>query len=381
MNHKILMGLTIIALLIIASFVSPSGTRAQYGVLLECDSNEHYTEVERYTYYQIKITNTGDSDDAYNLTINSPPEHWHAELSTSSVIISAGDNEDVMLKVKSTCECEFGEKVTINVTATSESDPSVFDKVQTITTFATVLVSLDTDMNYVQLNKGGSYIHEIIVRNGGSEVDTFSLTVTQSPELSPVLDAESITLSSRTKGTINLTATASPSASYGYYELSIEAESLHNSEKFDFLTITIIIGEIELTAKNFELSNKNPKEGETVSVSMEISNSGTVNASDLMITVYCVTKDGQKMEIGSELAAIPSGEKIDIKRDMIYTSDFDTLSIEAKIDVENEIWQESFTAKELGFGEEDEGDFPYIFIALIVIIVIAIIIVLLRIRK
>jgi uncharacterized membrane protein len=379
-KHGTVMGMMIFVLILVSSFVNPSGTRAQHGVLLECESNEHYTEIEEYTYYQIKIINTGDLDDTYNLTISSPPVHWQVELSKSSVFVPAGENENVLLKVKTTCECEFGEKLITNVTATSESESTIYDEVQTITTFATVLVHLETDMDYVQLNNGDSYIHEIGVRNGGSAIDTFLFTVSQSPELSPILDTESITLSSRTNGTINLTATASPTASYGYYELNIEAESAHNSDKFDLLTITVIIGNIELKAKNFELSNKDPNEGDTVSVSMEISNSGTVNASNLMITAYSVTKDGQKLEIGSELASIPIGGKITIERDIIYTTDFEALAIEAKIDVENEIWEESFDAEELGFGE-DEGDFPYPIIALIVIVILVVIMVLLRMRK
>jgi len=237
--------------------------------------------MEQYTYYSIKITNTGDSNDTYNLTMDIPPEHWEANLSTSEISIPANEYRNVMLKVKTTCECEFGEMLVINVTATSESDPGVSDKIQTITTFAYMKIVLETNTDYVQLDRGESYTHEVIAINVGSEEDTFWLTVSQIQELSPVLDVEYLTLSSNASGTITLTVTASPSASLGYYELSIGAESLYNSENFDFLTITVIIGEIELVAQNIELSNKHPKEGDSVTISLEISNTGTVNAMDI----------------------------------------------------------------------------------------------------
>jgi uncharacterized membrane protein len=133
------MNLTIIVSLILLTFVIPSETRAEYGVLLECQDNEHYVAMEQYTYYSIKITNTGDSNDTYNLTMDIPPEHWEANLSTSEISIPANEYRNVMLKVKTTCECEFGEILVINVTATSESDPGAK---QTQITYSWIEVNL-----------------------------------------------------------------------------------------------------------------------------------------------------------------------------------------------------------------------------------------------
>ncbi|UCF07899.1 MAG: hypothetical protein JSW28_09710 [Thermoplasmata archaeon] len=375
MKSKLIVVTAIIAFLLSSAFVSPSGTRAQYGILLQCQSREHYVEVEQYTYYHITVTNTGESADTYNVTSDPPPEFWQAELSTSEISVPAGEEETVLLKVKTTCECEFGDRASINVTATSLSDPGVLDRIQTITTFATAKVSLSTDTDYVQLERSGSYIHEINVTNEGSETDTFWLTVSQSQALSPVLDAEYITLPSNASGTVNLTVSALQSAAYGYHELSIGAESVHNSERFDYLTVTVIVGKIELEVSEIKLSNKHPDEGEIVTITFEITNTGTANATDVMITVYNVTSDGKKTEIGSDLATIAPEGKVTIQKDIIYSSDFTGVSMEAKIKGKHEVWQESLTSEDLGFGPEDKDDFPLPFIVFIIILILVITIV------
>ncbi|UCE73892.1 MAG: hypothetical protein JSV56_12870 [Methanomassiliicoccales archaeon] len=384
MNLRVITGLTIIVMLILSSNVipaGPAGTRAQYGVSMECESNEHYTEVEQFTYYMIKITNTGDSDDSYNLTCDPSPEYWIANLSVSNISIPAGEYKNVMLKVIPTCECEFGARVVYNVTATSRSNASVSAKVTTITTYATVGVTLDTKMDYAQLEGGESYIHEITVTNDGSESDTFLLTASQSPELSTSLDREYITLQRADNDTINLITSAVPSAPYGYYELNVEAESVHNSDKFDILTITVIIGKLEFIAEDIRLSRKNPKEGDPVTISFDLVNTGTVNATDLMITVYRVTKAGEEIEIGSDLTSVGKGDKISVQRDMNYPSNFNGITIEARIKGQYEIWQESFTTEEIEFGEEESDDVPYLLIVLLILVLIVIVVIALRVMK
>lgn len=381
MNQRITMVTMIITVLILSGFVSPSGTRSQYGVSIECESREHYVEMEQYTYYLIKISNIGDSDDTYNLSMDSPPDHWQAELNVSEISIPTMDYRNVMLKVKSTCDCESGESLLINVTATSETDPSVFDSILIITTFASVKVVIFTDTDYMQLDRGESYTHKINVRNEGSERDTFWITVSESPELTTSLGSDHITLPSNTRGIINLTVTASASAFYGYHELNIGAESMHNSDEFEILTITIIVGKIELKVQNIELSKINPKEGDTVTISFDISNTGSVNARDLMITVYNLTKEGGEKEIGSNLISINPEEEVTIQNDIIYSSDFNGISIEAKIKGKYEIWQDSLTAKELGLEQEQEDEIPYFLIGLIIVILVVIVIIFLGLRK
>jgi hypothetical protein len=375
------MVLGIITSLVLSGYVGSEGTRAQYGVTIECQSSEHYVEKEQYTYYLIKISNIGDSEDSYNLTMDPLPEHWQAELNTSELTIPSGQYRNVMLKVKTTCECEFGERLLLNVTATSQSDADVFDRVLTVTTYATVKVVLDSETDYMQLPRGESHVHEISVRNEGSEEDTFGITVSQSTALSSVLETEFITLPINTSGNVNITITASSSAPYGYHELDIGAESIHNSEESEFLTITVIVGEISLKVEEIELSSTDPKEGDTVTISFDVSNTGSADAANMMITVHYLFKNGSKSEIGSEMASIDADDKVTVQRDIIYSSDFQGITIEAKIEGKYGIWEESLTPKELGFGQEKDNEFSILLVGVIIIVLIAVTLMLIIIKN
>lgn len=369
-----ILNMLIIGLLFSSAFASPSGTRAQYDVMLECEDNEHYVDLEQLTFYTLKITNLGSSEDTYNLIVDTPPEHWTADLSVYIITVPASEHENIMLKVKTTCDCEYGESVVINVKATSKSDPEIYDKIQTTTTYTLVKVELDTDSNYVQLGRGESYTHAFTVNNEGDCNETFSISASQPPGLSAVLDKGNITLQSRFSGTVNTIITASSTASFGYRQLSIGAESLHNSVKFDFVYVTVIIGKIDLRVEKIELSNTNPKDGESVTVSMEISNIGNVNISGLMITVFNLTKEGQKMELGSEYKYLQIGNNLTFQRDMTYSSNFQGLVVEGRLQGIYEVFQKSYTAEELGLGEEPEDDDAYTFNVLVIVILVVIVI-------
>jgi uncharacterized membrane protein len=374
---KIIERILLIIMLILSGFVSSTGTRAQNGVLLVCESNEHYTVMEQFIDYQIQITNIGDEEDTYTLTKEAPIEHWQTQLSIQIITIPTEESRNIILKVKPTCECESGIKAYVNVTATSQNDETISDTVQTITTYASVKVSLWTNTNYKQIEKGESCIYEINARNEGSENDTFQLSVNQIPELDVELSDKYLMLPSKSNGTINLTVKSSQSIAYGYYALNIKAVSIHNSEKSDELLITIIVGKIDFTIHNISLSNKHPGDGESITVTLELMNSGTVNVSDLMITFYYLTKEDSNLEIDSELVSIETGEKIIREKNIVIHSNFTGILIEAKIAGKYEIWQESITKEELGLKlkETDNAQHyqPYLILGILIILLILII--------
>jgi uncharacterized membrane protein len=362
--------------------VISTGIEAGYDVLLECESNEHYTEMEQYTDYQLKITNSGDSEDTYILTKDSPPEHWQTQLSVAILTIPAYDSRYVTLKVKPTCECESGVKVYINVTATSESDPSVFDIVQTITTYANVKVSLEKINDYVQIQQGESYDYEILIENEGSENDSFQLSVLSlNEQLTTELETEYITLSSKKNRTFNISVNSLKSTSHGYYEFKIEAVSLHNPKKSDSLTVTTIVGGIDLKSRNITFSNNNPSLDEIITISMEILNNGTVECKDIIITIFLLSEDERRLEIGSEMISIKSKETVNIQKDMKIYSNTTGILIEAKIKGKYEIWQKSYNLKELGLSMDNSSEVPYYFIILLILVLLIIIGLILKFKK
>ncbi len=67
-----------------------------------------------------------------------------------------------------------------------------------------------------------------------------------------------------------------------------------------------------------------------------------------------------------------------VQRDIVYSSDFDGISIEAKIKGKYEIWEESLTPKELGFGKEKDGEFPLLPVVVPIIVLIAAFVILIK---
>lgn len=372
---------TLILLLIFLTFIGPSGTRAEYGVLLECSSNKHYTENEQYTYYQIKVINNGDVEDTYTLTKNSPSEHWRAQLDIQVITIPAYESRNVILKVKPICDCESGTKEYINVTATSQSDESLYDTVLTVTTYAKVKVSVTSSEDYAQLERDESHIYQIIVNNEGSESDSFWLTISHPQELLVELSDNYVTLASKANMAINLTVTVQPSASYRYYEIDIKAESLHNSKKSDTLTITTIVGKIELIIQNLTISNKRPKETESIKISYDLFNNGTVDGKNLLITTYYMNEDNQTLEIGSDMTFIGVKEVMTFQKDFQVTSNFTGILIKAKIQGKYEVFQEKVTAQELGVKIDKSEDIDYYVIILVIIILVFLGIIILKLYK
>lgn len=377
MIHRLIPVLCTITVLVLPGCAGAEGTRAQYGVSIECENSEHYVEMEQYTYYLITITNTGEMEDTYNVTRDAVPEHWQAFLNTSEITVPAQESRNVMLRVKTTCECQFGERLLLNVTASSQSDPGVSDKVLTVTTYATVEIELETRTDYNQLSRGASYIHEVTVRNRGTESDTFEITLSHGTALSSVLEEASITLPTNTSGTVNVTLNASPSAQFGYHELIVGAESVHNTEVFETLTITVIVGEISLDVEDPKMSPSHPVEGDSATLSFDISNKGSVAINDAMITVFHISTNGNRSEIGSRLASIEPGDSVVIREDFVYSPDFNGISVEARIGGEHTVWEESLTPEEAGFGKEEADESSFSLMAVILIILAAVVIILL----
>lgn len=380
MGLKHIVRIISIVMLILSGFVGTSGTRAQSEVLMECESNEHYTMMEQYTDYQIQITNAGDAEDTYILTKDGPEEHWQTQLSIQIITISAGEIRNIILKVKPTCECESGVKAYVNVTATSQTDGTIYNTVLTITTYASVKVALWTNTDYKQIDKGESCIYEINARNEGSENDTFRLIIDQIPELDAGLSDEYLVLPSKVNGTVSLTVKAFQYTAYGYYTLNIKAVSIHNSEKSDEFVLTTIVGKIEFIIQNITLSNKRPFEGESITISFELLNGGTVNASDLMITYYSNEED-DNLEIDSELVSIETGENIIREKNIVIHSNFTGILIQAKIKGKYEIWQESITKEEIGLKLKETNNTPYYLPYLIILILIVLILMIVRKRN
>lgn len=362
--------------------ITSSESRGQYDILMECKSNEHYTEMEQFTEYHIKITNNGDFEDTYMLTKDSPPEHWQTQLSIGIITIPSGESRYITLKVKPTCECESGVKVFINVTAKSQSNPNIFDFVHTITTYANVKVSLIKEIDYIQIDPGESCEYQFRVKNEGSENDSFGLIVSCPSELEAFLDNYEIFLINNSYKSIALSLSSSRATSMGYYEIFVDAISNHNSNKKDRIIFTSIVGKIDLKIQNITLSNKYINIGETIEISFEIINNGSVILKDSMISLYIITSENYTEEIYSMKISIDPNKSFKIHKDFTIESNFTGIYIAVNYEGNYLFWNETITKTDLGLVFKKSKSFPiFMFIPIILIIISVAIVFNKRLRK
>ena len=169
---------------------------SDYEVVLDVQSNELFATLFRPAYYTITVTNTGNKDDTYNVTHDPPLPYWEVSLDINPFypmlpfFIPAGGSGNITLMVQPTCDCELGNRTSINVTVTSDSDINVSNKVQTITIYAFADVSLSSQAEYLEMDVDVMHTIEMTVMNEGEYNDTFSLSLTHPAEIYAELDAD-----------------------------------------------------------------------------------------------------------------------------------------------------------------------------------------------
>lgn len=301
--------LIIIILIMLGLPQSAQAEGADYNVTVECESNEHYTNGGEFTYYTITITNNGTQDDTYDLSHDLKPSTWQASLNLTSIFVPAGESRNITFMVApGTCGCEYGTNNSINVTATSQSNITVSDKVETITTFMIASVTLKAPVDYLEMGLGDWQTVEISVINECDLSDTFTLILSNTSGIYAELDVYTISLPGKTNGTVNLTASITESGKGDFHQVRIMAISLHDESTTDNLILpTFLVYMVTVNCENNEhYTEKNVFTFYTITVS----NVGTKD------DTYTITFDEPPStwiaSLNETTLFVPAGESINI---------------------------------------------------------------------
>jgi len=113
--------------------VTAAAPTVVYGVNLTVDKETKLTVAGVNATYELTVENTGNQPDNYTLSVDNPDNATVAELSTYTITnLAPGENYAVLLNVTN-ATVGVG-TFRVNVTATSVSNTSVFDYVNTTTT-------------------------------------------------------------------------------------------------------------------------------------------------------------------------------------------------------------------------------------------------------
>ena len=352
------------------------GDEGDYMVSLESPSNEHYTERNVYTFYTIIVANTGTKDDTYDLTNDTIPKYWVGSLDVATVSVPSEESRNITFQIKTTCDCEEGKSAYINITATSQSDSNVTDKIQTITTYADAEVALSSQVSYMDIGAGDSQTIDITVTNECKLEDTFSFTLSYPDEISVEVSPDEVSLPGSGSTTVSLNVFIPNMSEDGLHRVIIKATSWHDASKNDSLVLNVFVVSHEFSI-SISFSNNRPKEGENTTIFAQIENQGLLDASDVFVRFYYIPKNDTKVPIGSEKVTIEKGNQTTLQKEFTASSGIKEFIVEIDFEGKQENIEQSFTIKEVDFQimEPDSPLIPILIVLGFILVIIAILII------
>jgi hypothetical protein len=222
--------------------------------------------------YMLTVNNTGTAMDNYTLAIDNPDGATTASLSTNLVEnLPAGESTTVLLNVTNENAGDFR----VNVTATSQGDPTKMSSVNTTTTVNVFNVTLTADSLTKTTITGISASYMLTINNTGNVMDNYTLAIDNpdgatTASLSTNL-VENLTAGENTTVLLNVT-----NENAGDFRVNVTATSQGDPRKMASVNTTTIVN-IPPQPTSFQLtpSTNVTLKGTTISMAVMALNNGT----------------------------------------------------------------------------------------------------------
>ncbi len=175
-----------------ATAVNTTTVSAQAGILLEPDQFQVVNRGELVTY-EHQLTNLGNLTDTISLTAVSQ-QGWLESLTPASVVLGAGDSLTVTAVISVPLGATPGLEDALVITATSQSDPTVFDTATDVTRVAQNHALAFFPDHTETVDPGVVQVYQHTLRNDGDGSDTFALTWESEPDWPLVISPTLVTL-------------------------------------------------------------------------------------------------------------------------------------------------------------------------------------------
>lgn len=193
--------------------------------------------------YQHVVTNTGNISDTFLLTYASS-QGWTVATTPMSVTLNAGESVGVQVTVDIPGAAAIDIIDTTLITATSITDPAVYDVVTDTTTVVgtTTAGVLIGPNNSDAAAPGDTLIYQHTVTNTGSSTDTINLTVGSSQGWTVVVAPNNVTLGGGATYPVLVTVTVPGGATPGTQDVTtVTATSTISPTVFDTATDTTLV--------------------------------------------------------------------------------------------------------------------------------------------
>jgi uncharacterized membrane protein len=259
--------------------------------------------------YVIKITNKGNADDTFNLSLGGTYKNW-AEIYDASgttqitqVTLSAstmpGYFTDIIIRVTipGAGETTAGQSYPITVEATSSNTIGVKDTAQ-VTTTADEYVNLTLQYSgsgpaYLDYdpNKSPPKFTFKVTNHGNTDETSITVNVDNMPTVwgSPTIDIIDI-LEPGKSATFSVTMNIPSDEDEGEYDMLVSATSSDGSFETDSVSITVNITKPDLTVDSVlgldDVPYLKGKVGDAVTITAQISNIGHTEAESVQVKLY-----------------------------------------------------------------------------------------------
>ncbi len=145
-----------------------------YGVSLAETTQDRSGLPGQVVTYTVTVQNSGTVTDSYSLSLSG--HNWSSQGPTSVGPIPLRGSETVVVSVTIPAQAAPGDRDTVTVNLTSQTDPTAQINGSLTTTVGDFAVSLAPDSSSLSANPGTTITHTVTITNQGTVTDSFTLS-------------------------------------------------------------------------------------------------------------------------------------------------------------------------------------------------------------
>jgi len=308
---------------VFATLTFRTKVEAVYNLVLSTEDTQQEGAPGDEILYSIKMENTGNAVDSYNLEVRDLPNNWEYRVSNNEPTLQAKGKMYLTLYINISANYTKAKADTYSFTLRLESRGNdTISKSLSLSTVVTQMYGIELSAQNAEDNKnidpnGDDVEFTIVVNNIGNGEDTVTFKVKRyptgwasstfsfSPTVVTVLPGDTNTKLMA----VRVSATAID-ADAGPYTFDIVAVS-KNGNEFSQMTLKleVIKGQVGLSSSDITFSKTSANKGDVITVTVTVRNTGTADMKNVVVTLLAntnpvVTKTITSLKKGEDTQAV-----------------------------------------------------------------------------
>ena len=251
---------------------------AQYGLSMSSSDVSKYVTPKVAAYYNLSVTNTGNTDDYAIITISNIPSGWTVLPTSNPVSLGPNQTKTFQILVNAPSSALAGTQFQIKIQASSNGNTSIVREMSINAVVNQVYDPVVTPIKNTQVvSPGFSVTFKINVTNNGNGNDTIDLSVSGVPTGQGWVfnfNPTSVTLTPGATKTVDLQFSIGSHAAYGDNQVTVRGTS-HGTVKVGTTTVVVSVSQFyNLALVPDGAATKRADPGSTVTFNFSVTNTG-----------------------------------------------------------------------------------------------------------